>query len=98
MQRETLFQPDKDALKNILNARQNMENANDHTSLMLQEAQLTKSLYKLASQTVGYGSFTRAKRGGGVDTANRFLDQGNYLAYGLAAVAAWVTGILMVWQ
>jgi hypothetical protein len=29
---------------------------------MLQEAQLTKSLYKLASQTVGYGSFTRAKR------------------------------------
>lgn len=25
--------------------------------------------------------------------ANRFLDQGNYLAYGLAAVAAWVTGI-----
>ena len=42
---------------------------------------------------MGYGSFTRAKRGGGTDMANRFLDQGNYLAYGLAAVAAWVTGI-----
>ncbi len=81
-------------LKTILDrARTGMENAQDHTSLMLQEAQLTKSLYKLTSQTVGYGSFTRAKRGGGADMANRFLDQGNYLAYGLAAVAAWVTGI-----
>ncbi|MXF49298.1 type I-F CRISPR-associated endonuclease Cas1 [Raoultella sp. Lac2] len=94
MQRETSFQSDMDVLQAILErARQGMESANDHTSLMLQEAQLTKSLYKLASQTVGYGNFTRAKRGGGVDTANRFLDQGNYLAYGLAAVAAWVTGI-----
>ncbi len=94
MQRETSFQPDRDALETILErAKQGMENAQDHTSLMLQEAQLTKSLYKLASQTVGYGSFTRAKRGGGADMANRFLDQGNYLAYGLAAVAAWVTGI-----
>lgn len=94
IQRETPFQPDKVALKTILDrARTGMENAQDHTSLMLQEAQLTKSLYKLTSQTVGYGSFTRAKRGGGADMANRFLDQGNYLAYGLAAVAAWVTGI-----
>ncbi|HAT6805028.1 TPA: type I-F CRISPR-associated endonuclease Cas1 [Citrobacter freundii] len=94
MQREVSFQPDKDKLAAILMlARQGMENANDHTALMLQEAQLTKSLYKLASQTVGYGHFTRVKRGGGMDAANRFLDQGNYLAYGLAAVAAWVTGI-----
>ncbi|QLR42503.1 type I-F CRISPR-associated endonuclease Cas1 [Enterobacter sp. RHBSTW-00994] len=94
MQRETAFQPDNDALQTILErARNGMEHASDHTSLMLQEAQLTKSLYRLASQTVGYGDFTRAKRGGGSDMANRFLDQGNYLAYGLAAVAAWVTGI-----
>lgn len=94
MHRDTSFQPDKVALETILDrARTGMENAQDHTSLMLQEAQLTKSLYKLTSQTVGYGSFTRAKRGGGADVANRFLDQGNYLAYGLAAVAAWVTGI-----
>lgn len=93
-QQDKLFQPDKETLKNILeHARLGMENAEDHTALMLQEAQLTKSLYKLASQTVGYGQFTRAKRGGGIDLANRFLDQGNYLAYGLAAVATWVTGI-----
>ena len=89
MQREMAFQPDKDALNTLLErARQGMEKAQDHTALMLQEAQLTKSLYKLTSQTTGYGSFTRAKRGGGADMANRFLDQGNYLAYGLAAVAA----------
>lgn len=93
-QQDKLFQPDKETLKNILeHARLGMENAEDHTALMLQEAQLTKSLYKLASQTVGYGQFTRAKRGGGIDLANCFLDQGNYLAYGLAAVATWVTGI-----
>lgn len=93
-QQDKLFQPDKETLKNILeHARLGMENAEDHTALMLQEALLTKSLYKLASQTVGYGQFTRAKRGGGIDLANRFLDQGNYLAYGLAAVATWVTGI-----
>lgn len=88
------FTPDKSELKNLLErARLSMEAAADHTSLMLQEAHLTKALYKLVSQTVGYGSFTRAKRGGGIDLANRFLDQGNYLAYGLAAVATWVTGI-----
>ncbi|WP_407436405.1 type I-F CRISPR-associated endonuclease Cas1f [Lelliottia sp.] len=93
-QRDKSFHPDSQNLKNILErARLAMESANDHTTLMLQEAQLTKSLYKLVSQTVGYGHFTRAKRGGGVDMANRFLDQGNYLAYGLAAVATWVTGI-----
>lgn len=92
--REKSFHPDSQNLKNSLErARLAMESANDHTTLMLQEAQLTKSLYKLVSQTVGYGHFTRAKRGGGVDMANRFLDQGNYLAYGLAAVATWVTGI-----
>ncbi len=61
--------------------------------LMAQEAVLTKSLYKQAAQAVGYGDFTRAKRGGGVDLANRFLDHGNYLAYGLAATAVWVIGL-----
>ena len=35
----------------------------------------------------------RAKRGSGTDAANRFLDHGNYLAYGLAASATWVLGL-----
>ena len=43
--------------------------------------------------TVGYGDFTRAKRGSGSDPANRFLDHGNYLAYGLGATATWVLGL-----
>lgn len=94
MQRESAFQPDPQALRTLLTqASDSMSQAKDHTLLMLAEAKLTKALYKTASQTVGYGDFTRAKRGGGIDMANRFLDQGNYLAYGLAAVAAWVTGV-----
>lgn len=94
MQRESAFQPDPQALRTLLTqASDSMSQAKDHTLLMLAEAKLTKVLYKTASQAVGYGDFTRAKRGGGIDMANRFLDQGNYLAYGLAAVAAWVTGV-----
>lgn len=91
---QKIFQPDRERLNDIITrADASMAQAEDHTHLMLKEAQLTKALYKLVSQTVGYGDFTRAKRGGGLDMANRFLDQGNYLAYGLAAVAAWVTGL-----
>ena len=61
--------------------------------MLVGEAQLTKSLFKLAVDTVGYGDFTRAKRGGGTDIANRYLDHGNYLAYGLGATATWVLGL-----
>lgn len=68
-------------------------NAPDITSLLTDEARLTKALYKLAVQACGYGDFSRAKRGAGTDTANRFLDHGNYLAYGLGATATWVLGL-----
>jgi CRISP-associated protein Cas1 len=61
--------------------------------LLTQEAVLTKALYKLAANATQYGDFTRAKRGGGTDIANRYLDHGNYLAYGLAGTACWVTGL-----
>ncbi|MEQ5800757.1 type I-F CRISPR-associated endonuclease Cas1f [Halomonas sp. H10-9-1] len=61
--------------------------------LLTMEARLTKTLFKLAAQAVGYGDFTRAKRATGTDPANRFLDHGNYLAYGLGATATWVLGI-----
>lgn len=67
--------------------------APDNAQLLSTEAHLTKQLYKLASRTVNYGEFTRAKRGAGTDAANRFLDHGNYLAYGLAASATWVLGL-----
>ena len=42
---------------------------------------------------MNYGDFSRSKRGGGLDPANRFLDHGNYLAYGLGATACWVLGL-----
>jgi CRISPR-associated protein Cas1 len=67
--------------------------AQDNTTLLTEEARLTKALFKLAVDTVGYGDFTRAKRGSGSDPANRFLDHGNYLAYGLGATATWVLGL-----
>ncbi|MCL7715820.1 type I-F CRISPR-associated endonuclease Cas1f [Stenotrophomonas sp. CPCC 101365] len=67
--------------------------AQDNTHLLTEEARLTKALFKLAVDTVGYGDFTRAKRGSGTDPANRFLDHGNYLAYGLGATATWVLGL-----
>jgi CRISPR-associated protein Cas1 len=65
----------------------------DTMALLTEEARLTKALFKLAVDTVRYGDFTRAKRGTGTDPANRFLDHGNYLAYGLGATATWVLGL-----
>jgi CRISPR-associated protein Cas1 len=67
--------------------------AKDVTALLTEEGRLTKQLYRLASNAAKYGEFTRAKRGESQDAANQFLDHGNYLAYGLAATAAWVLGL-----
>ena len=74
-------------------SRRQVDLAEDTTTLLTEEARLTKALFKLAVDTVGYGDFTRAKRGTGTDPANRFLDHGNYLAYGLGATATWVLGL-----
>ncbi len=94
MQRENRFQLASVILtEKLARFREGIAAASSQNELMLQEALLTKALYKLASLAVQYGDFTRAKRGRGADCANRFLDHGNYLAYGLAAVATWVTGI-----
>ena len=65
----------------------------DTQYLLTAEARLTKALFRFAVNKMGYGDFTRAKRGVGADPANRFLDHGNYLAYGLAATATWVLGL-----
>ena len=67
--------------------------APDNTALLTEEARLTKKLFKLACDATDYGDFVRAKNGSGADPANRFLDHGNYLAYGLGATAAWVLGL-----
>lgn len=88
------FAPDPGRLQELLvRTVRNIELAQDNTALLTEEARLTKALFKLAVDTVGYGDFTRAKRGSGTDPANRFLDHGNYLAYGLGATATWVLGL-----
>jgi CRISPR-associated protein Cas1 len=88
------FQIDAPALENALEASQRaIVAAPDNTFLLTEEARLSKQLFALAARAVSYGDFTRAKKGSGSDPANRFLDHGNYLAYGLAASATWVLGI-----
>jgi CRISPR-associated protein Cas1 len=92
--REAGFSTDLNRLDDLLHrTRQQIEQAPDVTALLTEEARLTKALFKLAADATGYGDFTRAKRGSGSDPANRLLDHGNYLAYGLAATATWVLGL-----
>lgn len=91
---EDQFQVDSGILENLLvSVASDTETALDITSLLTIEARLAKQLYKLVANAVSYGAFVRAKRGAGADPANRFLDHGNYLAYGLGATATWVLGL-----
>ena len=88
------FSVDKDRLQTLLHDSSNrIKIARDSMGLLAEEGRLTKALFKLAVDTVNYGDFTRAKKGTGTDSANRFLDHGNYLAYGLGATATWVLGL-----
>ncbi len=77
----------------VKESQANVRTAVDQTMLLTEEARVTKQLYRLASQAVRYGVFTRSNRGDRTDVANQFLDHGNYLAYGLAASATWVLGL-----
>lgn len=92
--RESGFAVDMERLKALVQQfTALLANAPDVMTLLTDEARLTKALFKLAVDAVGYGEFTRAKRGTGTDAANRYLDHGNYLAYGLGATATWVLGL-----
>lgn len=92
--REAGFEIDVGTLDTVLDKTvQAIESAPDNTYLLTEEARLTKQLFRLAARAIKYGEFTRAKRGSGSDPANRFLDHGNYLAYGLGATATWVLGL-----
>jgi CRISPR-associated protein Cas1 len=77
----------------VLSSGHAMQSAQDVMALLAEEGRLTKTIFALTAQSVGYGEFTRAKRGTSEDRANQFLDHGNYLAYGLAATATWVLGL-----
>lgn len=60
--------------------------------VLLHEAQLTKQLYAYAGQCTGLKGFHR-KYQDATEQAEKFLNHGNYLAYGLAATTLWVLGI-----
>lgn len=86
------FNIDDDAIsKAIQTFARRMEQVQNVTELLLIEAQLTKSLYKVAIQCTQQTDFVRQHDG--IDDANAFLNHGNYLAYGLAASTLWVLGI-----
>ena len=92
--RDSDFAVDESRLDSLLQrSSAQIEAATDVTGLLTEEARLTKQLFRIAVDTVGYGDFVRAKRGTGTDPANRFLDHGNYLGYGLGATATWVLGL-----
>jgi len=76
------------ALSNFLAKIEQSTRVND---LLLTEAQLTKTLYKIAATRTKQKDFVRDFVR--VDDANVFLNHGNYLAYGLAATTLWVLGI-----
>ena len=92
--REKFWNPEMAQLEVLLDASAKaIDAAPENVLLLTEEARLSKQLYRLAAQATCYGDFTRSKRGDGKDTANRFLDHGNYLAYGLGATATWVLGL-----
>ncbi|WKT00856.1 type I-F CRISPR-associated endonuclease Cas1f [Gallibacterium salpingitidis] len=78
----------------IQKAEQEFEQAPNSQALLTAEGRLTKNLYSFANfATLKDPHFKRSERGESSDSANQFLDHGNYLAYGLGATACWVLGL-----
>ncbi len=68
-----------------------MMSAKSVNKLLQLEADLTKRLYKYASNITNIYDFKRDRDS--ADPANDFLNHGNYLAYGLGATTLWTLGI-----
>lgn len=79
--------------KSLKRCQQDIGSSADVTRLLQAEAHLTKALYKFAANRTQLGEFVRSHEPDELDLANRFLNHGNYLAYGLAATCLWVLGI-----
>ena len=88
---EGFYGDDEDVVRALDVFRGNIAYVKDVSNLLLIEARLTKSLYKIAATRTKNDSFSRDYSGG--DDSNDFLNHGNYLAYGLAATTLWVLGI-----
>jgi len=91
LQEEGFRHDDSELVRALNNASSKIDHANKVGELLTAEAHLTKQLYKIAVNRTKHGDFVRDRDS--VDTANSFLNHGNYLAYGLAATTLWVLGI-----
>ncbi len=91
LKNEGFFIDDLDSTQAFSRYAEKVEQAKNVTELLLIEAQLTKNLYKFAVNRTRQKEFVRNFEG--ADSANAFLNHGNYLAYGLAACTLWVLGI-----
>ena len=91
LKNESFFIDDQDVTQAFSGFSNKVEQADNVTELLLIEAQLTKNLYKIAVSRTQQKDFVRNYDS--TDSANAFLNHGNYLAYGLAATTLWVLGI-----
>ena len=73
------------------NYKRACKGANETVKLLQLEDDLTKRLYRYVAERTGQSGFSRDRDA--ADGANRFLNHGNYLAYGLGATALWALGI-----
>ena len=88
------FYADDDEIQSAMHRFQRIiRQAVDIKQLLAGEAIFTKALYKYASEHVNMPDFVRLHDAPAGDKANIFLNHGNYLAYGMAAVTLWVLGI-----
>lgn len=69
-----------------------IQSASNEQDLLLIEAAWTKKLYKNLVEQFNVSGFKRTQ-GENVNTLNNFMDHGNYLMYGLSAVALHALGI-----
>lgn len=89
------WQINRTLLEKVVQAAEvEFQQATTSQALLTAEGRFTQRLYTLANQyTIKDPHFKRSERGEAFDSANQFLDHGNYLAYGLGATACWVLGL-----
>lgn len=91
LQKHTIHCDDLEIEEAILLYNRRIGDALSVFHLLQGEGAFTKALYKYVAQRTGDSDFVRERTAD--DAANRFLNHGNYLAYGIAASALWVLGI-----
>lgn len=91
LQAEGFFADDMEISAALEACRSRINTTRNVTELLQAEARLTKNLYKIAVNRTSYGEFAREREA--TDSANVFLNHGNYLAYGLGATTLWVLGV-----